>query len=129
MLRDLKYQPYHGYGTTQSYWATNNPTRIRTRSDWRPPHEPPYSMHRWHAFRSWYVWEITLCDRCGKVHCDYCRCYRPWTRWPKRSNNSRFEKRDIHRRFRRLAKHAIWDELTSGEPVSHAFRVSGDYLD
>jgi hypothetical protein len=95
------------------------PRRVRTRSDWRYATEPPYHPEHQHAYYA----VICDCRSCGRTHCRSCGCrYEPWKRRVKASNGS-YEKRRLHRVFRRQVKHALQREL-AGEEMSHNFRVS-----
>lgn len=119
-----KYQPYHCYGSAHhsSLWynAAGYPHRVRTRSDWRYAILPLY--HADHQYHPRAV--IAYCRSCGRTHCRVCGCrYEPWKRRVKASTGTVFEKRRLHRAFRRQAKHALQREL-AGEEVSHNFRVS-----
>lgn len=130
MQPPMKYQPYHGYGTTQPFALIWPPKRIRTRSDWRYPRREPGYDHDWHvnARSRFRTLQDEFCPRCGKVHCNRCDCYTPWKRHNKTSNANVYEKRRTHRLFRRAARAAILADL-AGMEVSHAFIISGDYLD
>lgn len=126
-----KYQPYKGYGKGKPwYWYRGGSVarRIRTKGDWVWESEPPvcgYSC-RWLSTR--HGERIEFCVRCGKVHCYWCGCYRPWKKWVK-TGASTFEKRKLHHDFRRQAKALIRRELHGEEDISHNFYVSGDWLD
>jgi hypothetical protein len=109
-----KYQPYQGYGYTQP-WRRHisgfDPPgygrRICTRSDWH------------YDFRPWRF-------PTGEV-AEYFRVKdRRWPFWrrPKSSSGTVYQKRLVHRKFRRLAKQALQREL-AGEEVSHNFRCCG----
>ncbi len=124
-----KYQPYHGYGAAHPFlwnrFVADYPHRVHTRSDWRYATEPPYHPEHQHYPKL----TISACRRCGRTHCRWCGCiYQPWKRAAKDSDGSVFEKRRLHRVFRRQAKRAIQREL-AGEEISHNFRVSGPWLD
>jgi len=106
MQPPAKYQPYHGYGFAHPWlwygiWAST-PKRVRTRNGWRHP-IPRREL--------------------------WIRRYQPWKRHDKDSNASVYEKKRVHRIFRRRAKFAIYRELAGDDNVSHNFIVSGDYLD
>lgn len=135
-----KYSPYQGYGNGKPwYWyhyrhAFVPPTREHTRGDWvwkRSKRDNFYEGYVHYTSRySGRVLTHTAerCNRCGKDHCSWCGCEHFWKKYS-RTRGSTFEKRDVHRRFRRQTKHAIWRELMGDDDVSHNFFVSGDWLD
>jgi hypothetical protein len=101
-----KYQPYWGYGCAHPWiwygvWP-RVPKRVRTRNGWR------------HPFTDNDLWR---------------RHQAPWKRSDKDSIHSVYEKKRVHRIFRRRAKLAIYRELMGDDHVLHNFRVSGNYLD
>ncbi len=132
MRPPMKYQPYHGYGCAHPFlwYFASESRRVRTRSDWRYPRPAPVCDIT-HQARGRYA--VERCPGCGHVHCRVCGCDQPWKRPAKSSKHSVFEKRLTHRLFRRMARNAIARELRdpggAGAAVSHAFIVSGDYLD
>jgi hypothetical protein len=105
-----KYQPYQGYGRAWPWYGHGSADygrRVRTRSDWH------YDVHPWRT-PTGEVWE--------GVHSEGRR----WPFWyrPKNSSGTIYQKRLVHRAFRRLAKQAIRREL-GGEEVSHTIRSCG----
>jgi hypothetical protein len=126
----LKYQPYKGYHHKPwlSYRCPEYPQRIKTRHDWRWRMLPrPHTLA--HEFYGSGRRGVQRCRHCGKVHCLACGCWQPWKKHDKDSDSANYEKRLVHRAFRRQAKEAIRRELCGDDAISHAFYVSGDWLD
>jgi hypothetical protein len=126
----VKYQPYKGYHHKPwlSYWAPYYPRRIKTRHDWHWRHLPAQHTLA-HETRNPGRRGSGFCGRCGKTHCWECGCWQPWKKYDKDSNAANYEKRVVHRAFRRQARAAIRRELWGDDAVSHAFYISGDWLD
>jgi len=152
----LKYDPYQGYDYKPwlHYGDPGYPKRLRTKHDWIFRRLPPqHTLLHEYGRRIWYYrpykpqsgsWNVKrhvrtkesfvvppkgvqLCRRCQHIHCLDCGCYRPWKKC--KQGRSVWEKREVHRRFRHLCRDAIAQELAGNDAVSHAFYVSGDWLD
>lgn len=129
-----KYQPYKGYGKGKPWywygrWRNGVPRRVKTRGDWVWAYSKSYHRVEWCHY--WIVRDgpdEQFCNQCGFVHCMHCGCNRFWKKWVD-TGASTFEKRKLHRDFRRQAKALIRRELDGEEDISHNFYVSGDWLD
>jgi hypothetical protein len=125
----VKYQPYKGYHHKPwlSYGPPGYPRRVKTRHDWvwcKVPRRHEEPLQWWtHSH------EAEACRRCNRMHCPICGCWQPWKKWDKNSDAANYQKRLVHRAFRRLARIAICRELAGDDGVSHAFYVSGEWLD
>lgn len=126
----VKYQPYKGYHHKSwlSYGEPYYPLRIKTKHDWQwrrllPRHEVS------HELRAYNLPSNEPCRHCQKVHCRMCGCWQPWKKYDKDSADANYEKRLVHRAFRRQTKDAIRRELAGDDAISHNFPVSGDWLD